>query len=58
MLNGIAGVGGNSAQIKEIYQQANRTLMGFNQEDWLYNELSASANRGATWRIIGSQVSK
>lgn len=31
--------------------------MGSRQETWFYNSLSASADRGATWRIVGSQVS-
>jgi alkaline phosphatase D len=31
-------------------------MMGSRQEHWFYNQLSASAQRGATWRIIGSQT--
>jgi len=34
----------------------NRTLLGFDQETWLYGKLSASQQRGATWRLIGQQV--
>ena len=30
--------------------------MGSHQENWFYNQLSDSAGRGATWRIIGSQI--
>ena len=30
--------------------------MGSRQENWFYNQLSDSADRGATWRIIGSQI--
>ncbi|KAL2255878.1 hypothetical protein VTK26DRAFT_2549 [Humicola hyalothermophila] len=30
--------------------------MGSHQENWFYNQLSQSSKRGATWRIIGSQV--
>jgi alkaline phosphatase D len=31
-------------------------MMGSRQENWFYDELSGSAERGATWRLIGSQV--
>lgn len=31
-------------------------MMGSRQENWFYNQLSQSKNRGATWRIIGSQT--
>jgi alkaline phosphatase D len=30
--------------------------MGSRQENWFYNQLSASSNRGAAWRIIGNQI--
>ena len=30
--------------------------MGSRQENWFYNQLSESANRGATWRVIGNQI--
>jgi alkaline phosphatase D len=35
---------------------AGRTLLGFDQEAWLYGRLSASQQRGATWRLVGQQV--
>lgn len=34
----------------------NRTLLGFDQEEWLYGELSRSKARGARWRFLGQQV--
>ncbi len=34
-------------------QDENRTLLGFEQEDWLYNKLQASS---AQWKILGQQV--
>lgn len=46
----------NSDYIATISNDASRSLMGSRQESWFYNELSRSANRGATWRIVGSQV--
>lgn len=30
--------------------------MGSHQENWFYNELTKSSERGATWRIIGNQI--
>ena len=56
-MGGIAGIGGNSAEIKKIYKNENRTLMGFKQEEWLYDQLSASSDRKAAWRLVGNQVS-
>ncbi|KAK3082216.1 hypothetical protein LTS18_010633 [Coniosporium uncinatum] len=46
----------NTDYIHEISDDAGRTLMGSRQENWFYNKLSTSASRGATWRVIGSQV--
>jgi len=34
----------------------NRSLLGFDQEAWLYESLSQSKSRGARWRFIGQQV--
>jgi alkaline phosphatase D len=34
----------------------NRSLLGFDQEAWLYQTLSESKARGARWRFIGQQV--
>jgi alkaline phosphatase D len=33
-----------------------RTLLGFDQELWLANELRESKDRGATWRLLGQQI--
>lgn len=30
--------------------------MGSSQENWFYRQLSESAGRGATWRVIGNQI--
>ena len=30
--------------------------MGSHQENWFYGQLSKSAQRGATWRIVGNQI--
>ncbi|KAM0713864.1 hypothetical protein Q7P37_010826 [Cladosporium fusiforme] len=46
----------NTDYIHAISDDAGRTMMGSRQENWFYNELSASASRGAAWRIIGSQT--
>ncbi|POS70394.1 PhoD-like phosphatase [Diaporthe helianthi] len=46
----------NTDYIHAISQDAGRSLMGPRQENWFYNELSSSSKRGATWRIVGSQV--
>lgn len=31
-------------------------MMGARQESWLQKQLTASNNRGAKWRVVGSQV--
>ncbi|KAL5116113.1 hypothetical protein ACEQ8H_006009 [Pleosporales sp. CAS-2024a] len=46
----------NTKYIYEIANDAGRSLMGSRQEHWMYNTLSESAKRGATWRLVGSQV--
>lgn len=46
----------NTQYIHEISNDASRSMMGSRQENWFYNNLIKSANRGATWRIIGSQT--
>lgn len=35
---------------------ANRTLLGPVQEQWLVDQLRASMRRGAAWRVLGQQV--
>lgn len=49
-------LGWNDNYIDEISNDAGRTLMGSHQENWFYNSLSRSAERGAVWRIIGNQI--
>lgn len=46
----------NTDYVNDISQDAGRSLMGSRQEHWFYNQLSDSSSRGATWRIIGSQI--
>ncbi|KAI9668654.1 MAG: hypothetical protein M1831_001093 [Alyxoria varia] len=46
----------NTHYISEIKEDAGRSLMGARQEGWFYDELTKSHDRGATWRIIGSQI--
>ncbi|KAK5069213.1 hypothetical protein LTR64_008633 [Lithohypha guttulata] len=46
----------NTDYIHAISNDAGRSMMGSRQENWLYNSLSASKDRGAHWRIIGSQT--
>ncbi|KAI0851464.1 PhoD-like phosphatase-domain-containing protein [Daldinia vernicosa] len=46
----------NDNYIDLIRNDASRTLMGSHQENWFYNQLSKSQDRGATWRIIGNQI--
>jgi alkaline phosphatase D len=46
----------NTEYIDAIANDAGRSMMGSRQENWFYNQLSASANRGARWRVIGSQT--
>jgi alkaline phosphatase D len=46
----------NTDYIHEISEDAGRSLMGSRQENWFYNQLSKSSDRGARWRLIGSQI--
>jgi alkaline phosphatase D len=39
-----------------VIADPNRSLLGFDQEEWLYAALSGSRSRGARWRFIGQQV--
>lgn len=47
----------NTEYVRDISNEASRTLMGSRQEEWFYDELSSSSNRGAAWRVIGNQIS-
>lgn len=46
----------NTDYIHEISDDTGRSMMGSRQENWFYNQLSASQARGAQWRLIGSQT--
>lgn len=46
----------NRDYIYEIHNDAGRSLMGARQENWFYRQLSMSAQRKATWRLIGNQI--
>ena len=46
----------NTDYISNIANDAGRSLMGSRQENWMYRTLSDSAKRGATWRVVGSQI--
>ncbi|KAI4169681.1 MAG: hypothetical protein LQ343_005503 [Gyalolechia ehrenbergii] len=52
----ITTLGWNNDYIDLIADDASRSLMGSHQENWFYRQLSESADRGATWRIIGNQI--
>jgi alkaline phosphatase D len=41
---------------EDLSNDASRTLMGGRQEKWFYRQLSESAERGATWKVVGNQV--
>lgn len=46
----------NDDYIAQLKDDAARSLMGSHQENWFYNQLSQSHDRGATWRIVGNQI--
>ncbi|GAM91584.1 hypothetical protein ANO11243_096360 [Dothideomycetidae sp. 11243] len=46
----------NTDYIALIANDAGRSMMGSRQENWFYHQLGQSANRGATWRVVGSQT--
>jgi alkaline phosphatase D len=39
-----------------VIADASRSLLGIEQEQWLYAQLSLSKTRGALWRVLGQQV--
>ncbi|TPX30459.1 hypothetical protein SmJEL517_g05984 [Synchytrium microbalum] len=45
-----------NAWSRKVVGDANRTIMGNDQEQWLHNELVTSQSRGAQWRLLGNQV--
>ncbi|BFZ58120.1 hypothetical protein PYCC9005_005179 [Savitreella phatthalungensis] len=46
----------NTQFVQSIRKDQRRSLMGLEQEEWLYGNLRKSKNRGATWRILGQQI--
>ncbi|KAF2735668.1 hypothetical protein EJ04DRAFT_599769 [Polyplosphaeria fusca] len=46
----------NTEYIHAISNDAGRSLMGSRQENWFYDTITKSSKRGATWRVIGSQI--
>ena len=46
----------NTDYVHAISNDAGRSMMGSRQENWFYNQLISSKNRGAQWRVIGSQT--
>ena len=46
----------NTHYVHQISNDAGRSMMGSRQENWFYSSLIDSKNRGATWRVIGSQT--
>lgn len=46
----------NTDYVRQISNDASRSMMGSRQENWFFNQLTNSAERGATWRLIGSQT--
>lgn len=52
----ITTLGWNNEYVAELKDDAGRSLMGSHQENWFYGQLSKSASRGATWRLVGNQI--
>lgn len=52
----IPKAGGPEAFVKNMLLDANRSILGAEQENWLASQLAAGNDRGATWQIIGQQV--
>lgn len=46
----------NKGYVEQLSNDASRSLMGSRQESWFYRNLIKSAERGAKWRVIGSQI--
>lgn len=52
----VTDVGYNLAFVKSIADDPQRSIMGSNQEQWFFDRLLKSKQRGATWRVVGQQV--
>lgn len=46
----------NTNYIHQISNDAGRSMMGSRQENWFFSQLKSSAQRAATWRVVGSQT--
>ena len=46
----------NTHYVHQISNDAGRSMMGSRQENWFFSQLKASAQRAATWRVVGSQT--
>lgn len=44
------------AALKAKINDSNRTMLGFEQEQWLADELKASTAAGKKWQVLGNQV--
>lgn len=48
----------NTDYVHAISDDAGRSMMGSRQENWFYRQLIQSSQRGAAWRVIGSQTGR
>lgn len=46
----------NTDYVHEISNDAGRSNMGAREMNWFLRQLSMSSERGATWRVVGSQI--
>src|SRR4051812_35116500 len=46
----------NADYVHTISNDAGRSLMGSRQDHWFYKTPTQSSKRGATWRLVGSQI--
>ena len=46
----------NTHYVHQISNDAGRSMMGSRQENWFFSQLKSSAQRAATWRVVGSQT--
>lgn len=56
--DGVSTESADNQPIDKLADRADRSLMGPEQETWLYKEMLLSQHRNVTWRILGNQVSK
>ncbi|KZW01038.1 hypothetical protein EXIGLDRAFT_603419 [Exidia glandulosa HHB12029] len=46
----------NRQLVASLADQPERSMMGFEQEQWFFDRLTKSKQRGAVWRVVGQQV--